>query len=734
MILAKIRVKGVVQGVGFRPFIYNLATSLELRGFVLNDSEGVYIEIEANSKAKIDNFKEKIYLKAPKLAEIESIELELETQKPKFSNFQIRESRNLDIKDVAIPLDSAICPKCLSELKNQKNRRYNYPFINCIECGVRYSIIENMPYDRERTSMREFEMCSECESEYSEPLDRRFHAQPISCPNCGPKLKLFNSNLESFENLTQFETIERVVRELKEGSIVAIKGYGGFNLISKIEQVEKMRERKKRKKKPFALMFKDLKTLKRYAKPTLEEERVLSSKEAPILLLPKLNQKLDSVAPNIDRVGCYLAYSPLHYLILREFDEPLISTSANISSNPIIRDIQSFKELKIADYILDFNREILNPSDDSILSYVGDRFLKLRDARGYSPKSFKLPKKVKKNILAVGSNQKSSIAIAFEDRVIKSPYIGDLNSIQTLEYFKDMIETLKRVYNFRAEVVVCDKHSRYESSKFAKSLNLETIEIQHHFAHTLSVVGEHKIESKVLSFVFDGTGFGDDGNLWGGEVFIADKRGFERIYHFDYFKLLGGEVAIKNPERILASLAFDIGKEEILRDFMSDSKIKTLKQIYLKNLNSPLTSSVGRIFDLIAYLLKLIDRVSFDGESGVKLESLYQDSISDSYNFRLNQNIIEFKESLSQMVDDSKEPKLLFSKFINSLIEVILKISKEYPNYPIVLSGGVFQNRALMEQIIFKFKELNLEFYLNERVPLNDEGISFGQIFGAIEC
>lgn len=629
-----------------------------------------------------------------------------------------------------MPIDSAICSDCLRELNSKNNRRYNYPFINCTNCGPRYTIIEKLPYDRDNTSMQKFKMCSECESEYSDKLNRRFHAEPISCPNCGPTLLLFDKKFNSIAK--QNEAITKVINLIKDGAIIALKGYGGFHLICdglNEEVISRLRKIKNRKYKPFALMCKSVSEVEKYANLNKREKEILTSPIAPIVLLQKRVSNLpELIAPNIDKLGIFLPYTPIHYLILKELNSPLIVTSANIGGEPIISDIDEFKNLNLCDYILNYDRDIINPCDDSIMMVVKDKSFVLRRGRGFAPSNIKLS--VNKNILALGANQKSSIAIGFDNNTIVSPYIGDLDTIKSVELFNTTINQFKNFYNLTFDTLICDKHPNYESTKWAKSQNKNLFQIQHHYAHALSVMAEHNLNEKVLAIIWDGTGFGDDGKLWGGEFFIADLSGYERVLHFDNLKLIGGLKAIREPRRVALSILFDIyDKEAISLDnhtinAFSKIELENLYLMYSKNLNSPLSSSVGRIFDAIASISGILQVIDYEGEAGVLMEKFYDDKIKSFYEFKIKNNIVQYKNIFHEILID-KEPKVIVSKFINSLIELILNISNRY-DLPIVFSGGVFQNRVLLNLLIFRLKDKRI--YFNQNFPSNDGGISLGQM------
>ncbi len=713
-----IEIDGTVQGVGFRPFIYTLAIRYNLNGTVSNGSNGV--EIFINSTPKILKlFISSIKNELPPLASINSISIK-EVSSIEFNNFKIIRSQNRDSISVNIPPDISICKECEEELFNPNNRRYNYPFINCTNCGVRYSIIYDLPYDRENTAMREFSMCQDCKKEYNNPLDRRYHAQPIGCFKCGVQLK---------------DKIKDIVKFIDDGKILAIKGVGGYHFVCDATNhiaINRLREKKGRATKPFAIMVKDINMAHEMAYINLKEEELLTSKERPIVLLNSKN--IDSaISPNSLRIGIFIAYTPLHILILKELNSPIVATSANITDEPIATKTKDIEKLSnIYDYLIDHDRDIVNGCDDSVVMVIKNQTIFIRRARGYTPVSIKLPFKLKGKILAVGANQKNTIAIAFKDKAIISPHIGDLDAIKSIEYFKDSINNLKRIYQFEPNEVVCDIHPNYESTKYAKSLNIRVKEVQHHYAHIIGVMAEKNLSKEVLGVSFDGTGLGDDGKLWGGEFLISNYNEYKRVAHFKYFKLLGGARAIKEPKRVALSLLFDsLGEDKTLeldnpttRAF-SESEIKTQYLMWKKGLNAPFSSSVGRIFDAIASIVGICQVISFEGESGMRMEEFYNKNITNWYPFQIQENIINIEPLIKEIVQESNI-EIAISKFFNTLVEIIYVIYKRY-NLPLVLSGGVFQNRILLELVLNKIPTA----IIPNKIPINDGGIAFGQIISA---
>ena len=730
----KIDIRGTVQAVGFRPFVYQLAKRHNLYGTISNGSQGVEIFINASSDT-MERFIYDIKLSLPPLAQIDTIDIEVVSPKA-FDEFKIIQTQDNGKIEVNIPPDITICKECEMELFDRNNRRYMHPFINCTNCGVRYSIIYDLPYDRDKTSMKSFVMCEKCETEYNNPEDRRYHAQPIGCWECGARLELIGE-----KNLSPKDIVDRAVSLLRDGNIVAIKGVGGYHLIcdsTNNEAIKKLRERKKRPTKPFAIMTKDIDMAEELAYINPKEKELLLSKERPIVLLDsKIEQNL--ISPHISRLGVFLPYTPLHLLIITKLNRPLVATSANISDEPIATTRESIKRLSsVYDYLLEHNREIVNGCDDSVVMVVKNKKITIRRARGYAPVAITLPFRLPQKVLAVGANQKSTVAIGFDNKIILSPHIGDLNSIESLEYYRENIEILKRVYHFTPNIIADDKHPHYESSKYAKASGMKTQEVQHHYAHILSVIAEKKINQKVLGVVFDGTGYGDDGKLWGGEFMICDYREYRRVAHFSYFRLLGGAKAIKEPKRVALSLLFDIyGKNTLTLDnhttkAFSPNELKSQYIMWQKALNSPLCSSVGRLFDAVASLTGVCQVMSFEGESGMMMEEFYDDSVRGFYPFEIKEEeeIIDIIDILPMIEAITKEPnpRIAISKFFNTLVEIIYTLYKKY-KLPLVLSGGVFQNRVLLRLIFDRIPDA----IISNEYPPNDGGIALGQVVATLK-
>ncbi len=717
----KYLINGIVQGVGFRPTVYKIATALNLKGYVLNSSDGVVIEIEGKSA---DIFLDKLLENLPPLAKIDSVKKEVLPPK-NYSTFEILTSQYTQ-KTTSISPDISICDDCIEEMFDKNNKRYLFPFINCTNCGPRYTIIKDIPYDRKNTSMAKFKMCKTCEKEYLNPLDRRYHAEPTCCYECGPKLsvkcKVKNGKFKEINFDKEIDKIKFIAKNIKEGKIIAIKGLGGFHLVcdaTNEKAVSELRIRKNRPSKPFALMFKNIETIAKYCNLTENDKKLIRSKEKPIVIVKK-KKELKGIADNIDRYGVFLPYSPIHLLLFEYIDFPIVATSANISDEPIVRDCDELIEKlgNVVDYILDNNRDIINACDDSVIQAIDNDFITMRLARGYAPKSFYVNKKIKPNILAVGANQKNTISLAFNNKVILSSHIGDLVSVGSIEYFKRTIETFRRLYSFEEDIIICDKHPYYESTKWAKKQDTQVIQLQHHIAHAYSTMFEYNLDGEYLAFVFDGTGYGDDGNIWGGEVFIVNRKSYKRIYHFKEFKLIGAENAIKNPSNMAVSLL----NEEIGNKFKNYKLAQKLKKATF-----PLTSSMGRIFDMVAYLGGFIEKNEYEGFSGLMIEKYFNSEI-DSYIPFVKKDEIDFIEILNFAALNRGNFELIATVFINSIVEAINTISKMY-DMNIILSGGVFQNKTLLKEIL---KKVNKKIYFNKTIPINDGGISIGQVAYAI--
>lgn len=798
MITKKIYIAGVVQGVGFRPFVKKIAKKFDIKGYVKNINSNALIIIQQKDSAKIADFIHYLTHNKPQNAIISSIKISEIKGSVAYQTFSIKQSvKSTDsTRYSAIPLDVALCKKCEKELRSPKNRRFNYAFINCINCGPRYTIIKSLPYDRERTAMSEFQMCENCISEYKNMANRRFHAQPNSCPKCGIKIELYDNQNREVKIADSAGIFAFLQSEIESGKILCMKGIGGFNLICKVEAnaIALLRAKKNRPRKPFAIMFSDLKSVKSYFNLTKIEENALLSPSAPIVLLKNPKVKLpQNLTFHLDTIGVIIAYSALHKLLFANYTKPLIFTSANLSKESIIatKCVAQAKLSHIFDYLLDYNREICNPIDDSLKFILHDKIAILRAGRGDYPLLLQSNLKSKEIILALGANQKSQIAIFFSGYVLLSRYIGDLTNIDTINALHKEIGFLLKLYNLTPSVILCDCHKGYESSKIAQELaekyNARLCRIFHHRAHFYSNILDNDIKDKaILGVVFDGTGFGEDSTIWGGEFFIYNKRAdsakdstLNRIAHFETFPLLGGENAIKDISKIALALLFKVYGEAIPLTFKNQS---LLYQVYQKGINSPQTSSAGRIFDFVAFMCGL-ECQSFEGESGGFVESLFNPQIAESYDFAINNGEIslegivrgivadikngrsdenrhcfrddssdfgiqsdsndcidssdsadssDFMTKRGDFTADSSVASLIASKFINTLAKIILEITlqkrAEIPQLVVLFSGGVFANKALCDRIARFFQTQGIKHYFHSKIPTNDGGIASGQI------
>jgi hydrogenase maturation protein HypF len=735
----RLRISGIVQGVGFRPYVYTLAHKCALNGYVLNDAEGVTVVIEGSEAART-LFLSRFLSELPPLARVDTMQTsEIEPQG--FESFEIRESREGVAKSATVSADMAVCENCLNEMHDPDDRRYGYWLINCTDCGPRYSITKTVPYDRPHTSMADFEMCDACRNEYEDPTNRRYHAQPISCYKCRPK-SYFIENGQTCEGE---EAIQGTIEALKAGKVIAVKGLGGFHLMcdaTNESSVRLLRERKRRPAKPFAVMFASMAAIESEAELSPAEAGQIDSKEKPVVLVrSKANTIAPSVAPGIDRLGVFLPYTPLHHRIFEHIDFPLVATSANLSDEPIIRSSNELYEKLsgVVDGVLTHERDIVNACDDSVIQVLDEHPLMLRMARGFAPYTISLPFKIEKKILAVGANQKNSIALAFDDKIILSPHIGDLGSLEAFEYFERTLETFKGFYNFEADIIVCDKHPNYETAKWARQQDKELIEVQHHYAHILADIAEYGIEEKVLGFAFDGTGYGDDKTIWGGEVFFGDAVSYERTFSLKPFRLLGGEKAVREPRRVALGLLFECFTldEVVALDIptvkaFSENEIRVLHTAWQKGLNAPVCSSMGRLFDGVASLAGICQNVSYEGESGLMLEAAVESSNAEPFAYKLENGQIDWSLMVREIIKEQLECSEVASRFTATLAALMTEIATA-SEHKVILSGGVFQNKTLLEAVTKRFDKAGVSYYLPSKFPVNDGCIALGQLWYALK-
>ncbi len=742
---AAIRITGIVQGIGFRPFIYNLAQSHSIRGWVLNNETGVFIEAESGD-GNLERFIEAIPKEAPPLARIETFEVTY-LDPLGYTSFEIRKSEEVQEKFTLISPDVATCDQCLSELFSPMNLRYRYPFINCTLCGPRFTIIQDIPYDRHKTTMSVFRMCPTCQKEYDDPSDRRFHAQPNACPSCGPALELRDHRGRPILG----DPIDATLSLLEQGAIVAIKGIGGFHLAcdaTNEEAVSALRSRKFREDKPFAVMCRDIEEVKRYCEVGQEEERLLLSVERPIVILKRksLAGVAQAVAPYQDTLGVMLPYSPLHHLLLQGRLKTLVMTSGNRSEEPIAyKNEEAFHRLKtIADYFLLHNREIHIRCDDSVTRVFDKKPYILRRSRGYVPFPIKLAFPLEM-ILACGGELKNTFCLTRGPYAFLSHHIGDLENLETLTSFEEGIEHFKRLFSIEPKAVAYDLHPDYLSTKYALSLpNLPRVGVQHHHAHIVSCMAENGIDGEVMGVAFDGTGFGTDETIWGGEFLRVNYKDFTRLAHLKRVPMPGGSMAIKQPWRMaLAYLSEAFGEEverlkiDLLKR-LDQNRWNILKRAIARKVNTPWTSSMGRLFDAIASILSIRDEVNYEGQAAIELERMADQEVEETYSFHLFKEdspwVIDLTETIQGVVRDLTEgisnPKIA-GKFHRTIGQMIVETcqalrSKEGLNR-VVLSGGVFQNLFLLTLVAKGLKGSGFEVYTHGQVPTNDGGISLGQ-------
>ncbi len=761
----QIRINGIVQGVGFRPKVWNLAREFGIPGSVCNDAEGVLINVWGAAEI-LDNFVERLKNEPPPLARIDSLE-----RSPLFGQtapnyFQILSSENGET-DTGVAADAATCPECLSEVFDPDNRRYRYPFSNCTNCGPRMSIVKGIPYDRANTSMQEFKMCEACQQEYDDPEDRRFHAQPNACAVCGPQVSLLNEQGEQIDIEAGNDVISVARTLIENGHILAVKGIGGFHLACDAlneNTVRKLRNRKRRYHKPFALMARNINIIKQYVVITSLEERLLNDKAAPVVVLTAKESSLpDDIAPDQYTLGFMLPYSPLHHLLIKDMQQPLVMTSGNSSDEPqcIDNDI-ALEQLKgIADYWLLHDRDIVNRLDDSVIRVMDNAPRFLRRARGFAPESILLPPGFEKtsDVLAMGGELKNTFCLTKGNEAILSQHIGDLEDVDAIHDYRHHLQLYQQLFDHHAKIIAVDMHPEYLSTKLGKEqasegkLNIE--EIQHHHAHIASCMAEHGLvlESKpVLGVAMDGLGYGEDGTIWGGEFLLANYTGFKRLACLQPVPMPGGVQAIREPWRnTLAHLMCSMNWQTISSKYsdleiicyLQDKPLKNLKTIIDKQLNSPLTSSCGRLFDAVAAAMGVCrEEVSHEGQAAMALEALaseaWRQERENAYPFRLIENVdipqISWEPLWYALLDDLQDGQVhtvIAARFHHGLSQAIaemIKLLSQQNNVDtVVLSGGVFQNCLLLEGVYDRLVSEELRVLSPTRLSANDGGLSFGQ-------
>jgi hydrogenase maturation protein HypF len=750
--LLRVTVRGVVQGVGFRPFVYRLASEYRLDGWVRNTSGSVEIEVEG-SGSDLGSFLEDLKTKAPPMARIESLESAYFPVKG-YTGFEIKGSHSREGEYQLVSPDIATCPDCRREIFSPGDRHFHYPFTNCTNCGPRFTIIEDIPYDRSRTTMSKFTMCPDCQREYDDPLDRRFHAQPNACPVCGPRLELVDASGRKTEC---DDAIEETAGLLKQGKILALRGLGGFHLACDATDrtaVALLRERKRRPSKPLAVMMAAVKDIERYCHVSDEEKRLLESAECPIVLLNLKKGGTDiapEVAPFLNYLGVMLPYTPLHHLLIDRAGVPLVMTSGNLSEEPIAKDNdEALERLKgIADYFLFHNRDIYARYDDSVFMVENGRPQALRRARGYAPYPVHLPFD-SRQVLACGAELKNTFCLTRNEHAFLSQHIGDMENEETLDHFKNTVELYKRLFRIEPEIIACDMHPDYLPTRYAFEVASEQglllIPVQHHHAHIVSCLIDNNAEGPVIGVALDGTGYGTDGTIWGGEFLVSSGNDFRRAGHFEYVPLPGGEAAIRRPYRMALSYLFtllgeDFPVEDLPPGERAGREVELIKQQLKKGINCPPTSSAGRFFDAVSALLGVREKVDYEAQAAIELEMLAageKDGGGDTYPFVIDERdgvkVIRLGAILSAIIREMREgtnvPEISL-KFHRTAARIVVDMCRLIAAGTGIrrtaLSGGVFQNRLLLRLAETGLREAGFEVLTHHMVPCNDGGISLGQ-------
>ena len=744
----KILLNGIVQGVGFRPFVYRLANECELKGFVNNSSRGVHIEVEGAPDA-LEEFKKRLFAEAPAQAKIMTWDIS-DVPLNGDQSFTIQGSIKYFVASTMIPPDLGICDDCLRELFDARDRRYRYPFINCTNCGPRYTIVHSIPYDRVNTSMRVFRLCPDCENEYHDPSNRRFHAQPNACPDCGPGLRFYNKKKKE---ITAHDPIEATIKALKDGGIVAVRGIGGFHLAVDAhndEAIRELRRRKRRAEKPFALMADSLDSIKKYCHVSAGEEKLLQHPARPIVLLRKRteNTLAPAIAPGNRYLGFMLAYSPLHHLLLRDQFDALVMTSGNISEEPIaISNDEAFERLRnLADYFLVHNREILQRCDDSIVREMRDRPQLIRRARGYVPAPVILAHPIRQPILACGGELKNTIALSRGENVFLSQHIGDLDNPAAFEFFENTIEHFQKILEIKPRVIAYDMHPEYLSTKWArKQQDMSAVAVQHHHAHLAAVMAENGVREKTIGIILDGTGYGLDGTIWGGEVLVGDAATFDRYAWLSPVPMPGGAAAIRQPWRMALSYLFAAYGDDFLQlDLPLLHKLRktdatVILRMIKRGINVPLTSSCGRLFDAVAALLDLRSEINYEAQAAIELEMQVDESVQEIYENILTdgqwKNALPGISLFKAVAEDflrGGDVGAIAARFHRTVAELFIKSAGQARSNlgvnRVGLSGGVFQNEYFFNYIARRLEQQGFQVLTHSQVPTNDGGLALGQI------
>jgi hydrogenase maturation protein HypF len=720
----RVRLRGIVQGVGFRPFVHNLAAKWQLSGYVLNSSAGLVAEVEGSTEA-VDGFVIAVRSGAPPLAWIQEMTVE-ELAPEGASGFELRHSAVETGEFALISPDVATCPECLRDCR-QAGRRFGYPFTNCTNCGPRYTIIRDIPYDRASTTMAAFTMCAACQREYDDPANRRFHAQPNACAVCGPALT---------------GSIEEARRRLAAGEILAIKGLGGFHLACDPRNagvVERLRHRKRRSDKPFALMARDVTAVEALCEVSEVDRALLEGWRRPIVLLPRKESAglPKAIAPGNRTLGVMLPYTPLHHLLFdgAPFDA-LVMTSGNISEEPIVVENSDARRRigVVADWFLTHNRDIYMRTDDSVVRGFEGRERVLRRSRGYAPQTMDLGRTVPE-ILACGGELKNAFCLTKGRHAILSQHIGDLENYETLVFFEETLANLKKLFRVNPQLVAHDLHPGYLSTKYALGLDgLPKIGVQHHHAHIASCMVENGLAGETIGVAFDGTGYGTDGAIWGGEFLVAGYGGFERHAHLRYVALAGGDAAVRQPWRPALAYLMDTFGPEVAFERAAPEHVRVVRRMIAAGINSARTSSCGRLFDAVASLVGLRQEVNFEGQAAIELEAIAEDGVEERYPYAVEGEELDFRpaiEAIMREVGAGVTQGRMAAKFHNTLaaatVEVCRRIEQESKLRRVCLSGGTFQNMRLLGLTVAGLRASGFEVFLHAQAPPNDGGLALGQ-------
>lgn len=725
--------------MGFRPFVYRLARKYNLNGWVINRTGGLSIHVEGTSSV-IPDFIEDLKNLAPVVSNVEEIKVDKAGYEG-LKDFVILASQDNSDETSEISPDIAVCPECLADMKIQPHR-INYPFINCTNCGPRFTIIKDFPYDRKTTTMAPFIMCNECREEYENIMDRRFHAQPVACNQCGP-VYTFHIADKVIQDFT--DILEHACLVIKQGGILAVKGTGGFHLMCDAqdeEAVARLRKSKKREGKPFAVMFRDVDSLKEYIPVSAEEETALVSWRRPIVILNAAGQVSDGISSGLDTIGVFLPYMPWQYLFFEKSGlSSIVLTSGNLAGEPIIIDNVKAIELMpgVVDGVLTYNREICNRTDDSVLRIMGGRERVFRRSRGFVPSAVKVNRDVG-GILATGAELSNSFCLGKGNRAYLSQYIGDLKNRETMDFFEETVNLFLKLFRTKPDLVAADLHPDYLSTRYARSLGIELVQVQHHHAHIASCMAENGMDEPVIGLAFDGTGYGDDGNIWGSEFLVCDYKGYTRRNHFAYLPMPGGDRAAEEPWRMGLSVLYQAYGDQMydldipLMRSVDLKKAKLITEAISKNINVPLSSGAGRLFDAVASITGICVHSLFHAEAPMKLESavrmdtgFYDIALSDGISF------LPAIQQICKELSHGVNPGIIAARFHNTVAEVsfqeVKKISRETGINKIVLSGGTFQNKYLFESLETKLRKNNFVVFSHEKIPCNDGGLALGQLF-----